>query len=364
MKNGSLYKMMSLATLAALCGTAACGHEFDEHPGHVRHGSQRPGHMTAAATAASASRFSLRSAHAPGLCLAANGGASTDGTRVVLAPCNDGSRAQTWQRQGETLRLFNDMCLDVINGRDRDGTHLQIWTCGQDNGNQQWSTDNGVLQWKDHTRCAGLFEDTLSAGDAPQMWGCHFKLPAQQWRLQAAARGTVATPHPPATSVPATPVTTQPSASAPMAAAVTCQGLGPWPSASAAFEAEVLTLINAQRAQGASCGASGRFAAQPALTASDKLTCLARAFAKDMADKHYFSHTDPSGRSPFDRMLAAGVSYRAAAENIAEGQRTPQEVVDAWMKSAGHCANIMGPYKSVGTGFYNDTWVQDFATLR
>lgn len=361
----------SLATLAALCGTAmssACGSEHDAaHAVHSHHhGLASIDHMAAAASAATPSTFLIRQAQvpAPGLCLAAKDGASDDGTRIVLATCKEGSRAQSWQHDGATLRLFGDKCLDVINGRDRDGTHLQIWSCDSENINQQWHTDGGVLQWNEHSRCAGLFEETLSAGDAPQMWRCHFNLPAQQWQLQGATRGKTATPHPPATSVPVAS-TPSPLGSPPVtstqAAAVACREIGSWPSASAAFEAEVLTRINARRAQGATCGTNGRFAAQPPLVASsEKLTCVARAYAKDMSNRHYFSHTDPSGRSPFDRMVAAGITYRAAAENIAQGQRTPQEVVDAWMKSDGHCANIMGPYRIVGTGFFNDYWVQDF----
>lgn len=137
-----------------------------------------------------------------------------------------------------------------------------------------------------------------------------------------------------------------------------------WPDASAQFEAQVLVLVNQRRAAGASCGSEGRFGPKPALVADNTLTCIARAFAKDMADHHFFSHEDQSGRSPFDRMDAAGLNYSAAAENIAEGQQTPEEVVRSWISSDGHCANMMGDTQRTGIGFSGHVWVQDFATLR
>ena len=110
------------------------------------------------------------------------------------------------------------------------------------------------------------------------------------------------------------------------------------------YQAEVLRLVNEQRAN---YGLS-------ALTYSTELEAVAYAHSKDMAQNNYFSHTNLAGQSPFDRMRAAGISYRSAAENIAAGQRTPQEVVNAWMNSAGHRANILNSsVTKMGVGIYS-----------
>ncbi|MNH43142.1 Cysteine-rich secretory protein family protein [compost metagenome] len=76
---------------------------------------------------------------------------------------------------------------------------------------------------------------------------------------------------------------------------------------------------------------------------------------------NYFSHTSPTYGSPFDMMRSFGVKYSYAGENIASGQRTPQEVMTAWMNSAGHRANILnGNFTKIGVGYVNGEWVQMF----
>ena len=122
------------------------------------------------------------------------------------------------------------------------------------------------------------------------------------------------------------------------------------------MEAEVLRLVNEERAK-YGLGALKR--------ASD-LDALARAHSQDMINRHFFDHTNPDGQSPFDRMRAAGISYRAAAENIAYGQRSAAAVMDAWMNSSGHRANILnGTYTEIGIGAVKNSggtiyWTQEF----
>ena len=71
-----------------------------------------------------------------------------------------------------------------------------------------------------------------------------------------------------------------------------------------------------------------------------------------MQQNNYFSHASPTYGSPFDMMRDQGVSYKSAGENIAKGQRTPQEVVQAWMNSEGHRRNILSSnYTHIGVGF-------------
>jgi uncharacterized YkwD family protein len=118
----------------------------------------------------------------------------------------------------------------------------------------------------------------------------------------------------------------------------------------------VLKLVNAARSKAG---------LQP-LTLSEKLTNIAYTKAKNMADKNYFSHQSPTYGSPFDMLKQFGVSFSAAGENIAAGQKTAQEVMDSWMNSSGHRANILNKnYTQLGVGFYRGgqygtEWVQLF----
>ena len=96
------------------------------------------------------------------------------------------------------------------------------------------------------------------------------------------------------------------------------------------------------------------------------MTAVARAHSQDMCDQNYFSHTGRDGRSPFQRMMAGGVSYSTAGENIAQGQRTAQEVHTSWMGSSGHRANILnGAFGRIGIGLAECGgrmyWTQVFA---
>ena len=82
-----------------------------------------------------------------------------------------------------------------------------------------------------------------------------------------------------------------------------------------------------------------------------------------MHDKHYFDHNSPTYGSPFDMLTAFGVNYRAAGENIAMGYGTPQAVVDGWMNSPGHRANILNAnFTQIGVGYVADGnyWTQLF----
>jgi uncharacterized protein YkwD len=82
------------------------------------------------------------------------------------------------------------------------------------------------------------------------------------------------------------------------------------------------------------------------------LTEVARAHSQAMCDLGFFSHFDPSGRAPWDRVREAGLSARGTAENIAGGQSSPESVHASWMSSAGHRRNILLPdYQHVGIGY-------------
>ena len=99
------------------------------------------------------------------------------------------------------------------------------------------------------------------------------------------------------------------------------------------------------------------------LTMNLKLSDVARAKSQDMHDKNYFSHTSPTYGSPFDMMKQFGITYRTAGENIAMGYRTPEAVMEGWMNSPGHKANILNSsYTEIGVGYVSDGsyWTQEF----
>jgi uncharacterized YkwD family protein len=99
------------------------------------------------------------------------------------------------------------------------------------------------------------------------------------------------------------------------------------------------------------------------LTYNWELSRVARYKSEDMRDNSYFSHTSPVYGSPFQMIKAFGITYRTAGENIARGQRTPEEVVNAWMNSSGHRANILNPsFTEIGVGYAasGNYWTQMF----
>ncbi len=111
------------------------------------------------------------------------------------------------------------------------------------------------------------------------------------------------------------------------------------------YEEEVIRLVNEIRAEHGLAR----------LSVNWELSRVARYKSQDMHDLGYFSHTSPTYGSPFEMMRAFGISYRAAGENIAYGYRTPRAVVEAWMNSPGHRANILnGAYTQIGMGNVED----------
>lgn len=122
------------------------------------------------------------------------------------------------------------------------------------------------------------------------------------------------------------------------------------------IENEVVRLTNQQRTK----------YGLPPLQIDWQLARVARYKSVDMRDKNYFSHQSPTYGSPFTMIKNFGISYRTAAENIAAGQQTPQEVVNAWMNSPGHRANILNKnFTHIGVGYakggsFGHYWTQMF----
>ena len=120
-----------------------------------------------------------------------------------------------------------------------------------------------------------------------------------------------------------------------------------------AYEEEVVRLVNEIRRQ------KGLRELKP----DWELSRVARYKSEDMRVNKYFSHTSPTYGSPFQMMKSFGITYRSAAENIAKGYPTPKAVVDGWMNSSGHRANILNEsFSHIGVGYVKDgnIWTQMF----
>ncbi|QNU67741.1 SafA/ExsA family spore coat assembly protein [Ruminiclostridium herbifermentans] len=123
-----------------------------------------------------------------------------------------------------------------------------------------------------------------------------------------------------------------------------------------ALEAEVIRLVNVERAK----------KGLQALKADWEISRVARYKSQDMINKKYFSHTSPTYGSPFKMLETFGIRFSSAGENIAYGQKTPAAVMNSWMNSSGHRANILSPsYTHIGVGLAKTSsgvcyWTQMF----
>jgi len=123
-----------------------------------------------------------------------------------------------------------------------------------------------------------------------------------------------------------------------------------------ALENEVIRLVNIERSK----------AGLPQLTQNWELSRVARYKSQDMIDRGYFAHNSPTYGSPFKMMESFGIRFSAAGENIAMGQQSPSQVMNAWMNSPGHRNNILSPsFTQIGVGLAKDKkgrmyWTQMF----
>lgn len=123
------------------------------------------------------------------------------------------------------------------------------------------------------------------------------------------------------------------------------------PADSSRFPQQVLDIVNKER----------KNAGLQPLSMNDSLSKVAMIKAQDMYNNNYFDHQSPTYGSPFDMMRSNGITYNTAGENIAKGQRGPTEVMNAWMNSPGHRANILNrSFTQIGIAYYKSEWVQEF----
>ncbi|MCQ2447764.1 MAG: SafA/ExsA family spore coat assembly protein [Oscillibacter sp.] len=119
------------------------------------------------------------------------------------------------------------------------------------------------------------------------------------------------------------------------------------------YEQEVARLVNVERAK----------AGLAPLTLNWELSRVARYKSQDMKDNRYFAHNSPTYGTPFQMIRSFGLSYRTAGENIAMGYATPAAVMNGWMNSSGHRANILNAsYTQIGVGYVaeGNYWTQQF----
>ncbi|WP_370098576.1 CAP domain-containing protein [Streptacidiphilus sp. MAP12-20] len=209
----------------------------------------------------------------------------------------------------------------------------------------------------------GMPAGVVVAGDraSTPALGAQPSLPAQSSGTRATPTRTTprsALPSPTTSLTSATATSTSSTAPASPTAAGSPSATTPAtpqsPDQVAAAQAAILSLVNTQRAQHGCT----------ALTAAPPLTALAQSFSTEMATRGFFGHTDPDHRTPWDRARALGIT-NLGGENIARGQQTAQDVMDAWMHSPGHRANMLDcDYHSLGVGVYfgpgGPWWTQDF----
>lgn len=142
-------------------------------------------------------------------------------------------------------------------------------------------------------------------------------------------------------------------------------------SAQDGLEDDIVAQVNAARAQPRRCGAK-QYAAAPPLKYSAQLADASQAHAIDMAQRGYFDHDTPEGVQPTERLATTGYRWSLTGENIARGDMGADEAMAGWLRSPGHCANIMEPrFSEMGVGIAAGGvregdlyWVQTFAAPR
>ncbi|WP_327066072.1 sigma-70 family RNA polymerase sigma factor [Kitasatospora sp. NBC_01302] len=188
---------------------------------------------------------------------------------------------------------------------------------------------------------AGVVLDAVSGVASPSPTAAPSSSPSPSQPQPPSAAPSTLQAAPPTAAPAATPTTTAPRAGA----------------AAGSDVQQVLSLVNTQRAQNG-CGP---------LSANSKLQAAAQGQSNDMAARQFFDHTNPDGAGPQQRIDAAGYQWSSWGENIAKGQGNASSVMESWMNSPGHRANILNcSFKEIGIGVHYGSggpwWTQDFGS--
>lgn len=124
----------------------------------------------------------------------------------------------------------------------------------------------------------------------------------------------------------------------------------------------MLQLVNDTRRKGCKCGDTW-YPAAPPVAWNELLEKAALNHSTDMQQNNYFSHASADGSKAGVRIDAVGYRWRTYGENIAMGYQNEREVVSGWLKSPGHCKNIMNKtYTEMGVAKVGAYWTQELAT--
>lgn len=124
---------------------------------------------------------------------------------------------------------------------------------------------------------------------------------------------------------------------------------------------EMVRLINQARQKGVRCGKTSMKSVSP-LKWDDQLEKAASNKSYDMYKHKYFAHSSPDGENLSDRLKTINYAWKTIGENLAMGPTSVKQTVDGWLKSEGHCLNIMKPeYTHFGAAQYGTYWTQVFA---
>ncbi|MFD6967013.1 sigma-70 family RNA polymerase sigma factor [Streptomyces sp. NPDC059949] len=173
---------------------------------------------------------------------------------------------------------------------------------------------------------------------------------------ESASPSASPSPSPSASASPSPSASASPSPTRARSTPPSPRASAPKPApAPAGVAGQVVALVNTERAA-AGCGP---------LKEDPQLRAAAQGHSDDMAARDFFSHTSPDGTDPGQRTTAAGYRWSTYGENIARGQQTAQSVMDSWMKSPGHRANILNcSFKDIGVGIHQGSggpwWTQNF----
>jgi len=209
--------------------------------------------------------------------------------------------------------------------------------------------------------------ETTSAGaarrdDLHRLRGLFATLAASVWLAACGGGGGDAAPAPSAVDAAPAPA---PAPGSPAPVVLSTCGYSD-------FAARLLQRVNTLRASGATCGSTA-YPAAGALTWNTQLTQAADGHSQDMAAQNYFSHTSLDGRTFDQRISATGYAWSTAGENIAAGYAGVDAVMDGWIKSPGHCENLMNAnFAEIGVACvpgtsadkYSNYWTMDLAKPR
>lgn len=124
---------------------------------------------------------------------------------------------------------------------------------------------------------------------------------------------------------------------------------------------KLVQLVNQARSQGQNCGGTHMPSVGP-VTWNDQLAAAAQLHTDDMVNQNYFEHQSLDGRDPGKRIEDQGYSWSTYGENIADGYNDESAVIAGWLKSPGHCRNLMnGSLTEMGVGRNGDRWTQVLA---